>query len=388
MKNQDPSTSLTKPLPSLPPEIILKILNMAIDAPRCLVKELCNEYHCEGFQEETTVIYTRGHPDETGRFSRGHIAYLPVQHLCIFDAPVADQVPRDFLRVPGDSSWDDELWRHHIATRMHVFERKWRPGIVDEVIAEGVPHNRVPLLAVTESDYFDMIPFHPSVTFFEKKLDPNARPYIARLTADDSLLECQHMRHLMIKGRWGRSTEEMKENTLKGRDLQLHPVDELAVTHAIKINLRFHAENVLRVNWALMANLETLFIDLTSIEPDLRKVEQAELFRKMARHLNLKTFVVAGAHVNMDVEGAIFDDPDVDAHENMSNEELTTIWVGMLEDNPMVDYCRSYVHFFKECLRPGGQLHLIFDAEPGSYEWPVPDDIISLSSDQDPAGEE
>ncbi|KAK7426168.1 hypothetical protein QQZ08_007334 [Neonectria magnoliae] len=375
MENQAPSTPSTKPSLSLPPEIILKILNMAIETPRCLVRELSNAYHCEGFQEETTVIYTRGYPDEKGRFGRGQIEYLPVQHRCIYDAPVADQIPRGFLR---DDSWDNEIWRHHIRTCLQVFERKRRPDAVHELIADGTWTEGAPLIAVIESDIFERIPFYGSSLLFANEFYANTRPYTTRLKPDDPLLECAHMRHLMIKGRWGRSSDEIEENALKDTNLGLDAAERRLVARAIETNLRFHTEHALLVDWSMMLNLETLFLDLTSMDLHLRRDEQAKLFREMGKHLNLKTFVVAGPSVEMDVEWVLFDDPDSGAHEDMSNEELTRIWVGMLEDEPTIDRCRNYIHFFKECLRPGGQLHLIFDAEVGTYEWPISNDVVSL----------
>ncbi|KAK7415484.1 hypothetical protein QQX98_005837 [Neonectria punicea] len=378
MENQSPSTPSTKPCLSLPPEIILKILNMAIETPRCLVRELSNVYHCEGFQEETTVIYTRGHPDEKGRFSRGQIEYLPVQHRCIYDAPVADQVPRNLLR---DDSWDNEIWRHHIRTCLQVFERKWRPDAVHELIVDGIAGGPVPLLEVTESDIFERIPFQRSV-LFGNKLDANSRPYTAILKPEDPLLECAHMRHLMIKGRWGTTDDDIYKNVLKDTNFGLDSAKMFLVARAIETNLRFHVEHALLVDWSMMVNLETLFLDLTSVEHHYRLDEQAKLFREMGKHLNLKTFVVAGLFVEMDVEWVLFDDPDSGAHEDMSNEELTRIWVGMLEDRPMIDSFRNCIYFFKECLRPGGQLHLIFEAEVGTFRWPLPTyEIEALDSD-------
>ncbi|KAG3195478.1 hypothetical protein PC129_g24807 [Phytophthora cactorum] len=170
-------------------------------------------------------------------------------------------------------------------------------------------------------------------------------------------------------------------------DIRIDASDRMEIMGVFGLHMYLLIENALLVDWALMTNLETLFIDLNGMPRDISRWHDHHqpLIREMAKHLNLKTLVVAGAPVSLDIKGHLFGSSDTGAHRDMTSEELTAIWVGILEDNAGAFYDRNYVHVFMECLRPGGQLHLMFDTDPFDRLWPRVGRIEGMDFDEDPS---
>jgi hypothetical protein len=303
-------------------------------------------------------------------------------------APISNTpVSRESLKVPGDDKrwdeqrWDESLWRHHLYNRVQVFESSWRPEVIDEVdsLAEMTSGRHMALT----SPGLDIFPYASGI--FAKHFGPNARALSARLD-DGVLLECQHIRHVMFKGPkmppWGIALMEF----LVGEHALRIDEDLTEVLHTARFMIHRQMLDTLKLRWDLLTNLESLFLDFSTLDfvESVGPRHLTNIFRKMGKHLQLKLLVVKGLPMKLrftepssEQSNGWFDtelqhvDPE-DTLESLLKDKTIDDWIRFYETQKSVFGQPSYIHFIKDCLRPGGKLHVIDDVRPGTWEWPGP----------------
>ncbi|KAJ4271739.1 hypothetical protein NW762_000445 [Fusarium torreyae] len=391
------STQELKKLPTLPTEVILKILKENTEKQECWIHLLSEgKSPCgEGLGQYSTVIYTRGQKDEEGKVGRGHLEGIPLQHKCIFNCPVADG-NIDF-KVPHDESWELTLEKHRLTNQLHVYHHFIKLELLNELkhIWDLYEKNGLDIMGVVRGvskldvlggDIMNGIPF--SRDLYGGLLGSNREAYLKSLSDADTLLECQRRRHIMIRATpfaWPRAG--MFEPILD----QVCPNMPSTTHHNFRqvLSNRHYdeAKAVLEIEWSLMSGLESLCIDLSSPHWLTSISDLKPMCIKTGKHLKLKTIVIFGLSARMD-------------YRKKSQE----FWVETLEDNEQVQdivaendsdiasdisndgdhfSCPTLIFWFKECLQPGGQLHLIHDHEPWTWTWTWngPDDSVFTIED-------
>ncbi|KAM0564445.1 hypothetical protein ACHAPJ_000658 [Fusarium lateritium] len=382
-------------LPTLPTEIILKVLKENTEKHECWVHLLSKgKSPCgEGLGQYSTDIYTRGQKDEEGNIGRGHLEGIPLQHKCIFKCPVADG--KIGFKVPYDESWELALKRHRLTNQLHIYDHFIRPELVDELkyIWGLCEKNGLDIMDVVRcinkldvlgGDIMNGIPF--SRDLYGGPLRSNRQAYLKRFNDVDTLLECQRRRHIMIRATpfaWAQvgMFDPILDQVCPDMPFTTHH----NFRHALSNRHYDEAKAVLEIEWSLMSGLESLCIDLSSPHWPHSIGDLKPMCIKMGKHLKLKTLVILGLPARMD-------------YRKKSQE----FWVKTLEDNEQVqdivaendsditsDISNDENHFsyptlifwFKECLQPGGQLHLIHDHEPWTWTWNGPDDSIFTIDD-------
>ncbi|KAF5027619.1 hypothetical protein F66182_290 [Fusarium sp. NRRL 66182] len=357
------------PIPYLPPELMIRIIAESEEERCCLINLLTRGLlKCEGLQDFTTVKYTRGTLKANGKFNRGSIESFLLQHQCVF-GNVRGTVKDDaHLAAIPHSHMDElsvELRRWHLIKRDIIFDFaiKENEGVADEVIRllDSSPYTGAlfdillhskDALGFLDQDLLNKLPFADSP-------DPEGGP---RLKPNDSLLEYQRIRHMMLRstelghdGFWAIATQ------LARRDQRFaNYVDMIA--SMLNGMETYSIQTMLDLNWSRLTGLDTLCLDLRNWAPiDEFTILRAK-FSEMGKHLNLKTLIVLGLPCR-----ARFDDLGEEA------------WVAKLEDE---DYCIPISDLYndgfkpfalsvlKHCLRPGGQIHFISALTPGASYWP------------------
>ncbi|RSM11349.1 hypothetical protein CDV31_006787 [Fusarium ambrosium] len=349
---------------------------------KCWISEaLEGKMSCEKHSQYfSTIVYTRGELDKsipgsnarTDGYLRGKIEVLPSEKSCMFDYPIADK---------------EELISHHPANRLHVYDRfkdeeyieslmdqteeifgdmnervvdKLRGGDVIDALNAALEDLMVfdftkvveetPLLSTR---LLDNVPF--SIDLFGGKKGPNAQAWTRRLKQDDALLKCQHLRHLMIR-KGDRLLFSTVANNVPGTFckiplLQLGDIDDVAQERYLH-----DYDALFNLEWSLLSNLESLCLDIRGIHEERRKPIEA-LFVKMGRHLSLKTLVLIGVPQLIDFNS-------VGSEEFIAQQEDDEFLVFPGDDYDSPTELTNYVHFLKECLRPGGELRLVVPHNP------------------------
>lgn len=108
--------------PFLPPELSLRIIEESEEDCICLVNHLSRgQLRCDGgFQNHTTVIYTRGEKQRDGSLSRGRLGALPMQHRCVAGVIRASDTPA--LQFDPLDGYSHELEISHLTKRTIVAE--------------------------------------------------------------------------------------------------------------------------------------------------------------------------------------------------------------------------------------------------------------------------
>ncbi|KAF4965073.1 hypothetical protein FSARC_7107 [Fusarium sarcochroum] len=389
------STSPQEPikLPTLPTEITLKILQETTQKHECWIHLLSKgKSPCsEGFGQYSTVIYTRGQKDEEGNIGRGHLEGIPLQHKCIFNHPVADG-KIDF-KVPNDESWENALKRHRLTNQLHVYDRIIHPELLDELkyiwdlYENGLGITDVMRcvrdLEVLGGNIMGEIPF--SRSSYSGLIGLNRQAYLKRFTRYDTLLECQRRRHVMIRASpFGWYQFNMFDPILD----QACPGMSLATRHnfyrALSDSHVRETKAILKIEWSLMTGLESLCIDLNSPQW-LTCRDLKPLCIEMGKHLKLKTLVILGIPARMDYRKksqefwveTLEDNEEVQDIVAENDSDIASD-IGNNDDN--ISYT-TYIFWFKECLQPGGQLHLIHDHEPWTWTWNGPNDTMFTIED-------
>ncbi|KAH6898532.1 hypothetical protein B0T10DRAFT_472950 [Thelonectria olida] len=352
---------------------------------------LSNDQHCEGFQRDSTIIYTRNQPDQDGNPTCGTLEFLPVQHCCIHVAPVSYTiVSQESLKLPSDDKswdkqgWDDSLWRHHLHNRAQVFESHWRPEVLDEVDNLDMMRSGRHMALTTPG--LDILPYASG--FYAKHFGPNAIASSARIDGDP-LLECQNLRHVMFKGPKIPPDNSMLFEFLLGEHALNMDEDFTETIHAVHTMIRHQIEDMFRLRWDLLTNLESLFLDFSTLDfvHHTKPRVITNMFREMGKHLQLKLLVVKGLPVKLRFTEDYFEHFDSWFDRDLDHVDQSDTLESLLENRTMDDWIRtfenkksvfgepSYIHFIKDCLRPRGKLHIIYDAQPGTWEWPGPHDV-------------
>lgn len=349
----------------------------------CWVSEaLDGEMTCrEHSQHYSTIVYTRGDPQKpvpglharTSGHLRGNIQVAPADKSCIFDCPIAD----------GQGTNPESC----LATHLHIHDRfrgeEYMERLLDRVqeifgdlkerVSDEAPSGddidalsaalerliivdftkvvqETPLLSTR---LLDKIPF--SIDLFGGQHGANARAWTRRLKPADPLLECQHMRHLMI-----RKGDRLLSSTVAEsvrRTFSRIPLLQLGDIHHVVLE-RFCRDRdaLFDLEWSLLTNLESLCLDLRGIPEERRRSIEA-LFVRMGRHLRLKTLVLIGVPhlIDFDLVGS---------KEFVAQQEDQEFLVFPGDEHNPPTELTNYIHFLKECLRPGGKLRLIVPNPP------------------------
>ncbi|KAH7273958.1 hypothetical protein FSOLCH5_001166 [Fusarium solani] len=340
---------------------------------KCWIREaLEDEMTCQEHSESfSTIVYTRGElqkptpgPDgRTDNYLRGKLDVAPLEKSCIFDCPIADR---------------EELINHHFANRVHVYDRfkgeEYMDRLLDKaaVLLDGIKKrvSEAPkgddiesldaaIEALTIVDFtevveetpllstrlLDNVPF--SVDLFGGENGPNAQAWTRRLKSDDPLLECQHMRHLMIR-KGDKPLSSIARRTFSSLIplQQLGDIDHVAVERYCRDRYA-----LFDLEWSLLSNLESLCLDIRGIPEDRHQPLEA-LFVKMGKHLRLRALVLIGVPHLID-----FDSVGSKEYVAQQEDDEFLVFPGN-EHNPDTELT-NYIHFLKECLRPGGELRLV-----------------------------
>ncbi|KAF5558592.1 hypothetical protein FNAPI_4995 [Fusarium napiforme] len=376
--------------PFLPPELSLRIIKESEEAPVCLVNQLSRgKLQCDGgFQNHTTVIYTRGEKQKDGTLSRGRLEALPMQHRCVAGVMRTSETPA----LPFDRSDDFsiELATHHLKKRTVVAEIGLDEDIANPVLnldKHAFPpyYNPTDFLNVRYLGYTLLDKRFIATVPIEIGGDDNVRHLAGitinqtalthRLRSADENLACEKIRHLMIRA------NKVTYDFIFARLVEIN--NDLAKVRSIykwSSKLCGYRDELLlsslRTKWELLSNLDTLCLDITGI----RALHESPLLGvqidKMARCLNLKTLILLGvpcmARYDCNIPN---EEQETEQQETEQGEEA---WVAYLEDNSTYKYegttisPTNWLYVFKDLVRPGGQIHFIEDIAPGSPHWPCP----------------
>lgn len=365
---------------SLPSELVLEAINLSRDEHPCLIKTMGADQHCGGFQGASTAIYTRGYPDRDGVYSVGKLELLPVQHRCVHVAPVANtRVSRRFFGEPEMKSWDEQLWRGHLHRRVQVFDRNFRDEILGEVDISDSRGSGTHMAMYAPN--LGMLPFRAG-SFYWRLFRMEAWRY----RGDDGLLDCQRIKHIMFRGPDVTPAHATIIDLMTVDDIT---DDDLFWYACLGLPLRQMAD-MLKMDWGLLDNLESLFVDFSTFRfLDNTSIDVvARVFHAMGKHLKLKLIVVKGLPMKMRFTDDYFEDLDEEAllpwnytsdpvdpkdtAESLRANKTMDDWVRAYESQETVFFRVSFLHYIKDCLQPGGKLHMIFEAEPDTWEWPGP----------------
>ncbi|PNP74490.1 hypothetical protein FNYG_12113 [Fusarium nygamai] len=369
--------------PFLPPELSLRIIEESEEAPICLVNHLSRgKLRCDGgFQNHTTVIYTRGEKQRDGTLSRGRLEVLPMQHRCVAGVIRASDTPA----LPFDHSDDYsvELAISHLTKRTVVAEIGLDEDIANPVLnldKHAFPpyYNPTDLINVRYLGYTLLDKQFIATVPIEIGGDDNVRNLAGitrnqtalthRLRPADENLACEKIRHLMIRA------NKVSYNFIFARLLEINDdPDKVRSLYKWSSKLCAYRDELLlsslRPKWELLKNLDTLCIDMTGITALHESPLLGAQIDKMACCLSLKTLILLGVTCLARYDCNILNEEQ----ERVKEEEA---WVAYLEDNSTHSYegttisPTNWLYVFKDLVRPGGQIHFIADIAPGSPYWP------------------
>lgn len=352
--------------------------------PKCWITEaLYPQMACEEHSENfSTVVYTRGELQKPGPgpdgYVRGKIEVVPPEKSCIFDYRIADSECRFPKCFPEREAYFREKLISHHANSIQVYDRfkvldyrgcLWKNAevlldgfnkSVSKALKDGDNESRdaaieaLPVVDFTEavertpllsSRLLYNIPF--SVDLLGGQNGPNAYAWTRRLTSDDPLLECEYIRHLMIR-KGDKLLPSVAHQTFSYRV----PSQQLADINHVAVKRYCHDRYALfGLEWSLLRNLESLCLDIRGI-PEERSQPLEALFVKMGKHLRLKTLVLIGVPHLVDFNS-------VGNKEYVAQQEDDEFLVFPGDEHNPDTELTNYIHFLKECLRPGGELRLV-----------------------------
>ncbi|QPC74858.1 hypothetical protein HYE68_005610 [Fusarium pseudograminearum] len=319
---------------ALPPEILFNIMNETIQKEECWINLLTKgKSPCGvGKGAYSVLVYTKGGVAQGPRSS-------PFHHKCVFKRPVADGK----IDVEGIASKNLELSlrANRLRSQLNVYERSLDPDLVDNVRSiclrledEDITPAELRLMCerfpVLSRAITEVLPFTDAIyggLDTVRPLEPNSGAREKRLLPSDDMLECQRLKHVMIRsspweGRAGDLIDRVlfDANSLSGANQTL-----MMQTYLRMILSERKIEDdiaLLNMDWSLLSGLESLCFDLntTNWRKSLRQLRSMLL--NMGRHLKLKTLVV------LDFGEGTLTEPHVIAS-------------------------------LMSCLQPGGELHLI-----------------------------
>ncbi|RSM14051.1 hypothetical protein CEP52_001576 [Fusarium oligoseptatum] len=334
----------------------------------------------EHSQYFTTIVYTRGELEKsipgsnarTDRYLRGKIEVLSSEKSCMFDYPIANK---------------EELISHHPTNRLHVYDRfkdeEYIEGLMDQAeeifgdlkervadevrggdeidaLSAGLENlmvvdftNVVEETPLLSTRLLDNVPF--SIDLYGGKKGPNAQAWTRRLKQDDTLLKCEYLRHLMIR-KGDRLLFSTVARSVRGTFCKIPLLQLGDIDHVARKRYERDYDALFNIEWSLLSNLESLCLDIRGIHEERRKPIEA-LFVKMGRHLSLKTLVLIGVPQLIDFDS-------VGSEEFIAQQEDDEFLVFPGDDYNSPTELTNYVHFLKECLRPGGELRLVVPHNP------------------------
>ncbi|SCN99432.1 uncharacterized protein FFB20_10931 [Fusarium fujikuroi] len=200
--------------PFLPPELSLRIIEESEEDCICLVNHLSRgQLRCDGgFQNHTTVIYTRGEKQRDGSLSRGRLGALPMQHRCVAGVIRASDTPA--LQFDPSDGYSHELEISHLTKRTIVAELGLDEDIANPVLnldKHAFPPNYDPTIFINVRYIgYDLLDRHFIATVpVEIGGDEDIRHLLGitreqtaltrRLHPDDEKLACQKIKYLMIR---------------------------------------------------------------------------------------------------------------------------------------------------------------------------------------------
>ncbi|RKL43459.1 hypothetical protein BFJ72_g4283 [Fusarium proliferatum] len=377
--------------PFLPPELSLRIIEESEEDCICLVNHLSRgQLRCDGgFQNHTTVIYTRGEKQRDGSLSRGRLEALPMQHRCVAGVIRASDTPA--LQFDPSDGYSHELEISHLTKRTIVAELGLDEDIANPVLnldIHAFPPNYDPAIFINVRYIgYDLLDRHFIATVpVEIGGDEDIRHLLGitreqtaltrRLHPDDEKLACQKIKHLMIREN-NVSAGDIRYafNLLHGDLVTVREINRWSYyLNGYRQELR---TSPLIPKWELLQNLETLCIDMTQQMTHQRAPLFGIQINKMARYLNLKTLILLGVPclVRYDIET-----PDSKG----GGEEA---WVAYLEDNHEFKWEAAqirpinWLYLFKDLVRPGGQIYFIADRALNTPYWPGPRGRVEVFED-------
>ncbi|KAF5624563.1 hypothetical protein F52700_9732 [Fusarium sp. NRRL 52700] len=367
----------------LPPELSLGIIEESEETHVCLVNHLSRGMlKCDGgFQDHTTVIYTRGEKQRDGSLSRGRLEALPLQHRCVVGVIRTSETPT--LPLDHSDDYSVELAISHLTKRTVVVELGLDEDIANPLLnldKHAFPpyYDPTKLINVRYMGYTLLDRQFIATVPIEIGGDGNIRQLAGvtehqtalthRLRPDDENLACEKTRQLMIR------TNKVSETFIFARLVELRDhLDQARSLHEWSSSLYGYQDELLssplRPKWELLKNLDTLCIDMTGRTTLFVSPLLGVQINKMARHLNLKTLILLG------VPCLVRYDCEIPNGEQEGEEA----WVAYLEDNCTFTYkgttrnpAINWLYLFKDLVRPGGQIHFIADQELDTTYWPGP----------------
>ncbi|KAJ4184182.1 hypothetical protein NW755_009188 [Fusarium falciforme] len=383
----------TEPVDRVAISHTLELAKRDTQKDKCWISEaLDGEMTCRKHSEYfSTIVYTRGELQKptsgldgrTDGYLRGKIEVVPSEKSCIFDLPIADR-----KGIPGccfprcspekETCFREELINHHFANRVHVYDRfkgeEYMERLLDKaaVMLDGIKKrvSEAPkggdiksldaaIEALTVVDFtevveetpllstrlLDNVPF--SVDLFGGQNGPNAQAWTRRLKSDDPLLECQHIRHLMI-----RKGDKLLTSIVHRTFSSLIPLQQLGDIDHVAVERYCRDRYALfDLEWSLLSNLESLCLDIRGINEERHRPLET-LFVKMGKHLRLKTLVLIGVPHLIDFNS-------VGSKEYVAQQEDDEFLVFPGDKHNPSTELTNYIHFLKECLCPGGELRLV-----------------------------
>jgi hypothetical protein len=295
-------------LPGLPPEIVLQILKENTQKEECWVnllskgKSPCGEH--DG--DYTEIIYTASRESSAPSFRS-----IPKRHECIFTHPVADG--KIDVGQTSDKSWEVSLRLNRLRNQLNVYERTVDPDLVDNVRSlcallneQDVSIIQLRLMCqrflVLYKDITESLPFTDDVYGGPDEVrpfDPSSGARNKRLRPSDDLLECQRLKHVMIRtspceGPSHDLIDRVFDEADPSEDLSQGPLIQSYFRMILSERKVEDDEILLDLDWSLLSGLESLCLDLTTAKWDKSHEELETWFINMQRHLKLKTLVVLG----------------------------------------------------------------------------------------------
>ncbi|KAF4336114.1 hypothetical protein FBEOM_10050 [Fusarium beomiforme] len=339
-------------------------------------------------QNYILVIYTHGEENEDQTFSRGRLEALPLQHRCIFGTIQNPNNPVLPLNLSDEDEMEGDIGINpvvvvdlglddDIAEQMLTLDRNIHPPY-------SAPYE---LLSFEASGYsfmdrrvFEAVPL---MTDAENLLQlagiaPETEIALTRRSPpSDEELACSRIKHLVIRRK---DLRHRDFNAIMAKlEAGIRNEADLPLWREYLTNYCYSLLGAgLCLEWDLLQNLETLVLDLTGQlgREYMDWLEQQASW--MSEYLNLKTLILVGMPCLARY--------DVKHSNGRSGEEF---WVSYLEDIPGVPVPTPagdglaviFLSFFKDLMRPGGQIHFLDHLEPGDYLWPGPVDEIEEIND-------
>lgn len=326
-------------LPQLPPELVTRILAMALETePVCAFDlfvpdwNLCSGKHAE---LEEVLRSTRFDTYTAGEGGQGYVS-TTFGHCGIDCIHLPLMEHRGLL--PIEPNLDREMVKEWSSRSVMIFQQKYQklgpladPDLADKVGGCFLLRNPD---AVKLYPYVDL----PGAALLTVPAVPGTAPGEGR-----TIFLYERMRHVMFNA-------DSKLFPLGASDFGImpdHPMD-VAQDTIDKVRLRLEVEQFshLLVNWSLMPRLETLFLDLRKFSWDV--LDDMAVVEDAARRLagkGLELLVVAGLR-----SYALYPGPAEMVWENCRGPtDRSDFYPGGVD----------WIRMFKLAVRPGGRLILI-----------------------------